>query len=171
MPDQPMTYDEEAALYANLFARAGYTFLGWTADPNEVEEVSCCDGVVVENLTDEVDGEFDLYAIRAANGCTVSGLPTGMKWTAKDVKAKDGSVTTPANSICGIPTKPGRYTVYFKKSVSEINEQGRSVKVTHTATATFEVADYPTITLLPSLAIAGSEPWQRQSRRPRRYGA
>ena len=96
--------------------------------------------------------------IPAADGCTVSGMPTGMKWTAKDVKAKDGTVTTPANSVYGIPTKPGKYTVCFKKSVSELNEKGKSVKVTHTATATFEVADYPAITLLPSLAIAGSEP-------------
>ena len=125
--------------------------------------------IKVENYVDGLIPVEDYYGpytpgvsytvtIPAADGCTVSGMPTGMKWTAKDVKAKDGTVTTPANSIYGIPTKPGKYTVYFKKSVSELNEKNKAVKVTHTATATFEVADYPTITLLPSLAVAGSEP-------------
>ena len=71
MSDQPMTYDEETALYANLFARTGYTFLGWTDDEGELEEVLYYDGVVVSNLTDEVDGEYDLYAVWAANEYTV----------------------------------------------------------------------------------------------------
>ena len=67
MPAQAMTYDEEAALASNLFSRVGYEFLGWTDDPDEAEEVLYYDGVVVSNLTAEADGEFDLYAIWAAN--------------------------------------------------------------------------------------------------------
>ena len=125
--------------------------------------------ILVENYVDGLIPVEDYYGpytpgvsytvtIPEAAGCAVSGLPTGMKWTAKDIKAKDGTVKTPANSAYGIPTKPGKYTVYFKKSVSEVNAKGKTVKVTHTATATFEVSGYPTITLLPSLAIAGSEP-------------
>ena len=71
MSDQPMTYDEDEALYLNLFQRTGYTFLGWTDDENELKEVLYYDGVVVSNLTDEVDGEYDLYAVWTANAYTV----------------------------------------------------------------------------------------------------
>lgn len=72
MDDQPMTYDQEAALYENAFVRKGYAFLGWTADPEELNEVQYYDGVVVSNLTDEADGEYDLYAVWAANAYSVT---------------------------------------------------------------------------------------------------
>ena len=72
MADQPMVYDEEEALYSNVFCRAGYTFLGWTDDERELEEVMYYDGVVVSNLTDEADGEYDLYAVWSANEYTVT---------------------------------------------------------------------------------------------------
>ena len=84
MSDQPMTYDEGAELYANLFTRTGYTFLGWTDDEGELEEVLFCDGVVVSNLTDEADGEFDLYAIWAANEYTVTFNANGGEGTMAD---------------------------------------------------------------------------------------
>ena len=72
MDPQPMTWDEEAALVSNLYARVGYTFLGWTDDETELEEVLYYDGVVVSNLTDVAGGEYDLYAVWAANSYTVS---------------------------------------------------------------------------------------------------
>ena len=71
MSDQPMTYDEAEALYLNRFRRTGYTFLGWTDDPDEVEAVLYYDGGIVENLTDEEGGEVDLYAIWAGNEYSV----------------------------------------------------------------------------------------------------
>lgn len=71
MDDQPMTYDEETELEANRFTRVGYTFLGWTDDPEELEDVLYYDGVVVSNLTDEAGGEYDLYAVWQANAYTV----------------------------------------------------------------------------------------------------
>ena len=63
MDPQPMTWDEEEALISNLYARVGYTFLGWTDDEAELEEVLYYDGVVVSNLTDVADGQFPLYAV------------------------------------------------------------------------------------------------------------
>ena len=66
MPDQPMVYDDEEALYSNVFCRTGYTFLGWTDDKCELAEVMYYDGVVVSNLTDEAGGEYDLYAVWTA---------------------------------------------------------------------------------------------------------
>ena len=74
---------------------------------------------------------LDPVVIAAAKDCKVTGLPTGMKWTAKDiVDTKTKEVITPANSYYGTPTKPGNYTVYFEKTIN---------KVKHTATATFVV--------------------------------
>ena len=71
MPGQPMEYDVEAALDENLFRRTGYTFLGWTDDEAELEEVLYYDGVIVSNLTSEADGTYDLYAVWAANASAV----------------------------------------------------------------------------------------------------
>lgn len=96
-----------------------------------------------------------MVEIPEANGCTVSGLPSGLKWTAKEIRAKDGTLTAAANSVYGIPTKPGSYTVYFKKKIAEVNDKGKTVKVEHVSTSTFVVADYPTIAIGPVLASDG----------------
>ena len=105
----------------------------------------------VLNFTDDLIQINDSYGpytpgvsytetISAAEGCTVSGLPAGMKWTAKDIykKGSKTEVETPANSVYGVPTTPGNYTVYFTKTVD---------KVKHTATATFAVGPYPQLTV------------------------
>ena len=78
-----------------------------------------------------VPGVYVVETIPEADGCKVTGLPTGMKWTAKAiVDSKTKVVTVPANSAYGTPTKPGDYTVFFTKTVD---------KVKHTATSTFIV--------------------------------
>ena len=77
--------------------------------------------------------------IDAAAGCTVSGLPSGLKWTAKDIlDTKTKQVKTAANTVYGIPTKACTNTVYFKKSVKEL-VNGKQKTVTHQASATFIV--------------------------------
>jgi hypothetical protein len=81
--------------------------------------------------------------VPAAEGCKATGLPTGMKWTEKNiVDSKTKLVTVPAYSFYGTPTKPGNYTVYFTKTTAD--------KVKHTATATFVVDRLRTLTLLKS---------------------
>ncbi|MGN0826382.1 MAG: putative Ig domain-containing protein [Kiritimatiellia bacterium] len=45
---------------------------------------------------------------------SVSGLPSGLKFTAKQLLNKDKSVLAEANSIYGTATKPGRYVVTVK---------------------------------------------------------
>jgi len=71
--------------------------------------------------------------IAAAAGCKVTGLPSGLKWTDKDIVDKNcGAV--PANSVYGAATKPGYYTVFFTKTDDS--------KVKHTATATFLVLPF-----------------------------
>ena len=86
--------------------------------------------------------------VPAAEGCKVTGLPTGMKWTEKNiVDNKTKLVTVPAYSFYGTPTKPGNYTVYFTKTTKDVYN---GVTVKHTATATFVVDRLRTLTLLKS---------------------
>ena len=61
-----------------------------------------------------------------ALGCTVKGLPTGVKW---DVKT---------GTLSGKPTKPGYYTLIFSKKIG---------KETHTASTLFEVLPFPRLTI------------------------
>ena len=106
--------------------------------------------VVVANLVDSeipvagsygpfIPGVEYIEPIAAAEGCSVSGLPSGMKWTAKDiVDSKTKALKVPANSAYGVATKPGNYTVTFTKTVN---------KVKHTATAVFKVSEFPVLTV------------------------
>ena len=76
-----------------------------------------------------------------AAGCTVSGLPAGLKFVAKDTKDSTyGFGVIPAYTIYGVPTKAATNTVYFKRSVKETNALGRTSTATHMASATFAVA-------------------------------
>ncbi len=104
----------------------------------------------IANYTDDLVPIEDSYGpyyvgvaaeeqIAAAAGCTVSGLPSGLKWTAKDIgDTKTKMVKTAANTIYGVPTKAGTSTVYFKKSVKETVD-GKQKTITHQASATFIV--------------------------------
>ena len=110
--------------------------------------------IVVPNLTDALVPVEDGYGpyvpgvaytntIVVAADCAVSGLPAGMKWTAKDIlDNKTKQVVVPANSAYGAPTKPGKYTVYFTKTID---------KVKHTATATFIVGEFPIVNVVTSV--------------------
>ncbi len=76
-----------------------------------------------------------------AAGCTVSGLPAGLKFVTKDTKDSTyGFGVIPAYTIYGVPTKAVTNTVYFKRSVKETNALGRTSSVTHMSSATFAVA-------------------------------
>ena len=98
----------------------------------------------VPNFKDDLIKLDDMYGwclpgaayvetIAAAEGWKVTGLPSGLKWTAKAIVDKNcGAV--PANSVYGAATKPGYYTVFFTKTDDS--------KVKHTATATFLVLPF-----------------------------
>jgi len=69
------------------------------------------------------------------------GWPAGLKYTAKDILAKDKSIQTPAYTLYGTPTKPGSYTI----TASHPKTVGKT-KYTETATAILNVwpnADEP----------------------------
>ena len=106
--------------------------------------------IYVMNFTDELLPLEDQYGeyvpgveyvvpFPDAEGWAVSGLPSGMKWTTKEVlDTKTKELKAPANSVYGAATKPGNYTVYFTKTVN---------KVKHTVTATFVVSAFPVLTV------------------------
>ena len=76
-----------------------------------------------------------------ADGCTVSGLPAGLKFAAKATKDTTyGFGVVPACTIYGVPTKASTNTVYFKRSIKESNALGKVSTVAHTASATFRVS-------------------------------
>ena len=77
-----------------------------------------------------VPGRMVDFSLACAVNWTVSGLPAGLKF----------DKTT--GRITGIPTKPGLSTVMFKTSVKDA---ATGKNVAHVASATFEVAEFPTM--------------------------
>ena len=61
MPSQTFTHGVEQALSANAFTRKGYIFVGWSTSENGA--VVYADKVSVKNLTAEVNGVVELYAV------------------------------------------------------------------------------------------------------------
>ena len=119
-----------------------------TSGINSKKKVETKVEFVIGNYTDTAIGVEDSYSgycvgvmasesIAAALGCSVSGLPAGLKFAAKETKDKTFG-TVPAGTVYGIPTKAGECTVYFKKS-EKVN--GKSVN--HQASATFKVEALP----------------------------
>ena len=62
MKDQPMVFGTARALTRNAYTRTGYTFLGWSGDPNAVE-AQYKNSDKLQNLTDKDGGIVTLYAV------------------------------------------------------------------------------------------------------------
>lgn len=105
--------------------------------------------ITVDNFVDElipvedsygparVGVKFWLDLSAAAEGCSASRLPAGLKFATKATKdSVFGSV--PAWTVYGVPTKPVTNAVVFKKSVKE-TVSGRIVTVAHVASSTLPV--------------------------------
>ena len=143
-----LKYDAKKGKITGKATKPGYYDVAIAAkSPTNKTGVADTLKLFVENYTDGAIPIEDSYGpfvpgqeccewIDAAVGCSVAGLPAGMKWTAKDImhKGSKTDVEFSANSAYGTPTKPGSYTVTFTKTVN---------KVKHTATATFVVSDLP----------------------------
>ena len=132
MSDEPLTYDESAALTANSFSRAGYYFGGWSTSATDLPAYA--DAANVVNLTSEQGASVDLYAFWVPNGqyivratadgngaVTSSALTaapaakvsltetpdTGYHFTGWDVVAPaDGTVTVATDGTFSMPNEP-----------------------------------------------------------------
>ena len=85
-----------------------------------------------------IPGSYAIWTVDEAAGCSVSGLPPGMKWAAKATVDSKTKIEIPANSIYGAATKPGNFTITFTKTVD---------KVKHVATSTYKVSDLPVLNI------------------------
>ena len=105
--------------------------------------------LVADSYGEYIPGVEYVETIPEAVGCKAAGLPSGMKWTEKDIVDKTtGAVITPAYSFYGAATKPGNYTVTFTKTIG---------KDKHEATATVAVGPLPKLTLTAVGYVDGSK--------------
>ena len=75
MSDQAFAFDKADVLDANVFARRGYSFLGWAT--NETGAVVYEDEAEVSNLTSEDGGVVDLFAVWQLVSMKVTFDPNG----------------------------------------------------------------------------------------------
>ena len=153
-----LKFDSNAGMISGKATKPGvYTVTVSATNATVKKPVTATFELTVPNLVDDeipvadeygpyIPGKAYVETIVAAAGCAVTGLPVGMKWTAKAVTDKTVG-TVPANSVYGAATKPGNFTVYFTKTMKETNEKGKQVSVKHTATATFVVGPFPKLTI------------------------
>ena len=94
--------DEDVTVYAKFIAQTDDVAAVSFALPSELTN-----GVTEVNAPVDVSGCTTLPTVK------VTGLPTGLKFTAKDIlkKGSKTEVDVPANTIYGTPTKSGVYTV------------------------------------------------------------
>ena len=144
-----LKYDTKKVAIVGKATMPGLYDVSFTAK-SKTDKVGFSDTVklLVRNYVDEYIPVEDSYGpftpgvevcvpIQGAYDCNVSGLPSGMKWTRKDiVDSKTGVVTVPANSAYGAPKQPGNYTVFFSKKVDRVSRR---------SSTTFKVAPYPVL--------------------------
>ena len=79
------TYDKEGAIIDELPAYEGCTLLGWAYLANAHAPDFACDAAVC-NLTDELNGEVDLYAVWAYNQFTVELYNSTTEWNTEQTE-------------------------------------------------------------------------------------
>ena len=85
-------------------------------------------------------GQIPVSVINVDEAMTISakGLPTGMKFTARNVKATKKAAALPANTIYGAPTKSGVYLVVL--TAKPTNRKSKTVTLTKTMTVVVRTA-------------------------------
>lgn len=152
MPNLEMTYDVAEKLTANGFQYTGYTFLGWTDDPDSTQ-VLYEDQQEVRNLTDEENGVVDLYAVWEINTVSLtirtSSLDTNQSYvfqvegTGLDGTGIDLKVILDANDSQTIVDLPaGTYTIRNEQGWSWRYEVKSETKDVHAATVVAEFSDW-----------------------------
>ena len=112
MDAQSLTYDEDAALSANAFTRAGYTFTGWNTAANG-SGTAYAEGQTIQNLTTVNDGTVTLYAqwsldtytitYRNSDGSAITNWASGVELTER-YNVNDSAITLPGEDAFIAPT-------------------------------------------------------------------
>ena len=112
MDAQSLTYDTQAALSANAFTRAGYTFTGWNTAANG-SGTAYVGGQAVQNLTAVNGGTVTLYAqwsldtytitYRNSDGSAITNWASGVELT-ESYNVTDSTITLPGADALIAPT-------------------------------------------------------------------
>lgn len=105
-----VTKAENETIYALFLPAPEDTGIALVVDGNEVTSDAA---ETVFNTAGELTLALDVESVSVPK-ITVSGLPAGLKFTAKEVLNKDKTVLAEANTIYGTATKPGTYVVTAK---------------------------------------------------------
>ena len=105
MASQGFTYGTEQNLPNGSYTRTGYTFLGWSTNP-QATSATYADGASVSNLA--TDGTLALYAVWRPNAYTIRFLPNGAEGEMADQAA---TYDTVANLKANVFTKEGYWFV------------------------------------------------------------
>ena len=112
MDTQSMTYGQEAALIANAFTRAGYTFTGWNT-ARDGSGTPYADKASVSNLTATNNATVTLYAqwsldtytisYRNADGSAITNWASGVTLVER-YTVEDSTITLPGEDAFVVPT-------------------------------------------------------------------
>ena len=100
----------DTTVWAKFMPTTEDTGITLAIDGNEVTSAAAD---TVFNTAGELTLALDVESVSVPK-ITVSGLPAGLKFTAKEVLNKDKTVLAEANTIYGTATKPGTYVVTAK---------------------------------------------------------
>ena len=101
MPSQSFAYDTAQNLSNGNYTRTGYTFLGWSANPNATS-ATYANGASVSNLV--TSGNLALYAVWRPNVYTIRFTPNGAEGAMADQSA---TYDTATNLTANAFTKDG----------------------------------------------------------------
>ena len=109
-----VTKAEDETIYALFVPTTEDQNIVLSVDDGEgPREVTSAAADTVFNTAGELTLALDVESVSLPK-ITVSGLPSGLKFTAKEVLNKDKTVLAEANTIYGTATKPGTYVVTAK---------------------------------------------------------
>jgi len=97
MPSQSFAYDTAQNLSNGSYTRTGYTFLGWSTNPNATS-ATYANGASVSNLA--TSGTLALYAVWRPNTYTIRFMPNGAEGAMADLPATyDAATNLTANAF------------------------------------------------------------------------
>ena len=141
MPPQEIATDASAALSANAFTRAGYTFAGWATEPNG--EAVFADGAAYAMGT---ESSYTLYAVWAANrnelrfdgnGADEGTMDSLFVYTGETAALPENAFEKTGHTFVGWATEPDGEAVY-----EEGAEYAMGTEASYTLYAVWQANEY-----------------------------